>query len=193
MFPRKKNSISLLTLFWFVIVFFGVSSAQGGEKITIKIPKVEKNVREKSGSNVSKDVNDKNKRSVEKDDNEKVDYIYDPANKIDPFKSFISIKEELEGETEEEPRTYLETLDISQLTVSAIVLSGKENWALIRDSKGDGHIIKIGIPIGKSRGKVIRISKNEVVVREYYKDIKGKKIIRDVSMKLPSIDKIKKQ
>jgi Tfp pilus assembly protein PilP len=108
-------------------------------------------------------------------------------------KSFISIKEELGGETEEEPRTYLETLDISQLTVSAIVLSGKGNWALIRDSKGDGHIIKIGIPIGKSRGKVIRISKNEVIIREYYKDIKGKRITRDVSMKLPSVDKIKKQ
>lgn len=193
MFPRKENSISLFTLFCFAMVFFGISNAQATEKITVKIPKVEKNVREKSENNASKDINGKNEGSAEKDDIEKVVYFYDPTNKIDPFKSFISIKEELGEETEEEPRTYLETLDISQLTVSAIVLSGKGNWALIRDSKGDGHIIKIGIPIGKSRGKVIRISKNEVTIREFYKDIKGKKIIRDVSMKLPSVDEIKKQ
>ena len=193
MLPRKKNSISLLTLFCFAIVFSGVSNVQAGKKITIKIPKAEKNVREKSGTSASKDVNDKNEGAAEKNDIEKVVYSYDPANKIDPFKSFISIKEELEEETKEEPRTYLETLDISQLTISAIVLSGKENWALIRDSKGDGHIVKVGTPVGKSRGKVIRISKNELIVREYYKDIKGKKITRDVSIKLPSIDKIKEK
>ncbi len=193
MLPRKENSIPLLTLFCFAIVFFGISNVQAGEKITIKIPKAEKNVREKFGISTSKDVNDKNEGSAEKNDIEKVVYSYDPTNKIDPFKSFISIKEELEEETKEEPRTYLETLDISQLTISAIVLSGKENWALIRDSKGDGHIVKVGTSVGKSRGKVIRISKNELMVREYYKDIKGKKITRDVSIKLPSIDKIKKQ
>jgi Tfp pilus assembly protein PilP len=125
---------------------------------------------------------DKAKKGKEK----KVAYSYDPTNKVDPFKSFIIVKKELE-ETEK-PKTYLETLDISQLTVSAIVLTGEGNWALVRDSKGEGHIIKVGTPIGRRSGQVTKILKNKIIVKEYYTDLRGRKIARDNFMKLPTVD-----
>jgi len=197
-FLKKQNNILLLTLSCYVTIFLGVSSAQTGSKITVKIPKEEKIAVEKPKGKPDKNVNAKKegvekKGGKEKDTAKEADYFYDPTNKIDPFKSFISIKDEIEGEAEEEPRTYLETLDISQLTVSATVLSGKDSWALIRDSKGDGHVIKVGTPIGKNRGKVARITKNEIIVREQYKNIKGKIITRDISIKLPGADKLKER
>jgi Tfp pilus assembly protein PilP len=197
-FLKKQNNILLLTLSCYVIIFFGISSAQTGSKITVKIPKEKKIAVEKPKGKPDKNVHAKKeeveeKGGEEKDGAKEQGYFYDPTNKIDPFKSFISIKDEIEGEAQEEPRTYLETLDISQLTVSAIVLSGKNSWALIRDSKGDGHVIKIETPIGKNRGKVVRITENEIIVREQYKNIKGKTITRDISIKLPGTDKLKER
>jgi Tfp pilus assembly protein PilP len=197
-FLKKQNNILLLTLLCYAVISFGVSSAQTGAKITVKIPKEEKIAVEKPKAKADKNVHAKKegieeKGGEEKDGAKEQGYFYDPTNKTDPFKSFISIKDEIEGKAQEEPRTYLETLDISQLTVSGIVLSGKDSWALIRDSKGDGHVIKIETPIGKNRGKVVRITENEIIVREQYKNIKGKTITRDISIKLPGTDKLKER
>jgi Tfp pilus assembly protein PilP len=119
----------------------------------------------------------------------KEEYFYDPTNKVDPFKSFIVVKRELEQEREKEaPRTYLETLDLSQLTITAIVLGSQERWALVQDSKGEGHVIKIGTSIGRKRGQVIKILEKEVIVREYDKDIRGNELVTDISMRLPEAD-----
>jgi len=117
------------------------------------------------------------------------EYFYDPTNKVDPFKSFIIVRKELEKEREkEEPRTYLETLDLSQLTVTAIVLSKKNKWALVQDSKGEGHVINIGTAIGRKRGQVVKILEREVVVREYDTDYRGNEVVADISLKLPEAD-----
>ncbi|HDH88339.1 MAG TPA: hypothetical protein ENF36_09965, partial [Desulfobacteraceae bacterium] len=118
----------------------------------------------------------------------KAAYFYDPTNKTDPFKSFIVVRRELEEKEQEKPKTYLETLDISQLTLSAIVLGSKGNWALVRDSKGDGHVIKVGTLIGRKNGRVKRILEKEVIVTESYKDIRGREQIKDISIKLPEVD-----
>ncbi|MEE8317488.1 MAG: pilus assembly protein PilP [Candidatus Omnitrophota bacterium] len=122
------------------------------------------------------------------EDDAKMDYSYDPTNKVDPFKSFIIVKKELEEAEKKKPRTYLETLELSQLTLSAIVLTDKENWALVRDSKGDGHVIKVGTSMGRKGGQVIKILKKEVIVREYNVDIRGRETVKDILIKLPSVD-----
>ena len=117
------------------------------------------------------------------------EYFYDPTNKVDPFKSFIIVRKELEEEKDKEaPRTYLETLDLSQLTVTAIVLSKKNKWALVQDSKGEGHVINIGTAIGRKRGQVVKILEREVVVREYDTDYRGNEVAADISLKLPEAD-----
>ena len=118
----------------------------------------------------------------------KAAYFYDSTNKIDPFKSFLITRKELEEKARGKPKTYLETIDISQLTISAIVIASKGNWALVRDSKGDGHVIKVGTLIGKKNGRVTKILEKEVIVTEFYQNIRGRKLRKNISMKLPEVD-----
>ena len=168
----------------------GISSAQTGKKAVLKIPKEEGKKLPGPPQKPAPDETEAEKIETEvQKKKEEAPYSYDPTDKVDPFKSFITVREELEEkEAREKPRTYLETLDISQLTISAIMLTSDGNWALIRDSKGDGHVIRTGTPIGKKGGRVTEILEDKVVVREYHKDIRGREIVRDHVLRLPSLE-----
>jgi Tfp pilus assembly protein PilP len=183
--PKKRNNIVMLLICGIVAIpiLLGISTAQAKEKVTVKIPTDKKEVAEPLKKSVEETT-----ASVATEEKQKAVYSYDPTNKIDPFKSFIILRRELEEKEQGKPKTYLETLDISQLTISAIVLGNKGNWALVRDSKGDGHVIKVGTLIGRKSGRVKKILEKEVVVTESYKDIRGRDIIKDISIKLPSTD-----
>lgn len=185
MYPKKRNSIVMLLICGIVAIpiLLGISTAQAKEKVTVKIPQEKKEAAEPSKESVEETT-----VTVDTEDKAKAAYFYDPTNKIDPFKSFIVVRRELEEKEQGKPKTYLETLDISQLTISAIVLGSKGNWALVRDSKGDGHVIKVGTLIGRKSGRVKRILEKEVIVAESYKDIRGRETIKDISIKLPSTD-----
>jgi Tfp pilus assembly protein PilP len=102
--------------------------------------------------------------------NSQASYIYDPTNKTDPFKSFLTIREE---QAKSKAKTYLETLELSQLDLTVTVVSSKGKWALLKDSKGVGHVIKEGTPIGTNNGVVYMISQGEIVIREQHKDFRG--------------------
>lgn len=192
MYTKKRNSIILLLLFGIaaIPIFFGITTAQVKEKVIIKIQKDKREATEPLKKPIEEkkarvDIIEEDKAKIDKG---KVAYFYDPTDKVDPFKSFIVVRRELEEKEQEKEKTYLETIDISQLTISAIVLGSKGNWALVRDSKGDGHVIKVGTLIGRKRGRVTRILEKEVVVTESYKDIRGREIVKDIPMKLPSTD-----
>ena len=115
-------------------------------------------------------------------------YVYDPAGKTDPFKSFIAEQESVEEKKKRKPRTYLETLDLSQLDLVAIIVSQNGNWAMVRDSKGVGHVIKKGTPIGLNEGVVHVINEKEVIVREKHKDLRtGQVKVKDTPKKLLSL------
>jgi len=170
-------------------LFLGISSAKTGKKAVVKIPKEEGKLPKPSQKPIEDETKAAKIETKVQKDKEQAPYFYDPTNKVDPFKSFITVREELEEkEAREKPRTYLETLDISQLTISAIMLTSGGNWALVRDSKGDGHVIRVGTSIGKKSGQVTEILEKKVVVREHYKDIRGRKIVRDRIMRLPSLE-----
>jgi Tfp pilus assembly protein PilP len=104
-------------------------------------------------------------------------YIYDPTNKTDPFKSFIATMEEKE---KNKTKTYLETLELSQLDLVVTVISPKGRWAMVRDSKGLGHVIKEGTPIGTNNGVVFKISQGQVVIHEEYKDFRGQTQYKEI-------------
>jgi len=114
-------------------------------------------------------------------------YTYDPSGKTDPFKSFIAEQEEMAEKQKRKPRTYLETLDLSQLELIAIITGPKGNYAMVRDSKGVGHVILKGTSIGTNGGVVEKITDKEVVIREEYRDFKGAAKFKDVTKKLPSL------
>ena len=114
-------------------------------------------------------------------------FSYDPTGKPDPFKSFILEQEEMAEKVKRKPRTYLETLDLSQLELIAIVTGPQGNYAMVRDSKGVGHVIVKGTAVGTNGGVVDRINDREVIIREEYRDFRGSAQFRDVSKKLPSL------
>ena len=190
MSKKKGNSIilSLLLNIAAIPIFLGITSAQTEKKVIFKIPKDKKVITETSEKPIEEEIKAEGIEPQAKEDDARMDYSYDPTNKVDPFKSFIVVKKELEEKERAKPKTYLETLDISQLTLSAIVLTDKENWALVRDSKGDGHVIKVGTAIGRRGGQVIKILKKEVIVRESHVDIRGRETVRNILIKLPSVD-----
>jgi type IV pilus assembly protein PilP len=115
------------------------------------------------------------------------DFLYDPRGKTDPFQSFIAVREEIEKKEKKKPKTYLETLELSQLDLIVIVIGKKGKWAMVRDSKGVGHVIKEGTAIGTNGGIVHTIRQGEVIVREEYKDFRGRNRFKDIAKKTPSI------
>ena len=172
-----------------LVLFCGVSDGETGKTEVFKIPKEEKAATKPIQKPKQPEAQPQKIEPTAEKGTEETPYSYDPTNKVDPFKSFITVREELqEKEARKKPRTYLETLDLSQLTISAIMLTKKEDWALVRDSKGDGHVIKVGTPIGRRGGRVTEIHEDKVVVREYFKDIRGREKSRDSLLKLPLLE-----
>lgn len=175
---RKRGRDSLLL--GFVFVFFAFDGALAAQQVIYKQPRPLKEVfEEKKEEATAPEVEGEQKREVT--------YIYDPTGKTDPFKSFIAIQEEMEEKKKRKPRTYLETVDLSQLELSVIITSVKGNWAMVRDSKGLGHVIKTGTYIGTNGGVVHEINEKEVIIREEYRDFRGHKKYKDISKKLPSL------
>ena len=157
-----------------VLMFLSMASAEQGVVYKDKRP-LENNVEEKTSDNAEEKIELGN------------DYLYDPRGKTDPFKSFISTREEKEAKEKKKPRTFLETLDLSQLNLSVIVIGPKGKWAMVKDPKGMGHVIKKGTPIGTNGGVVYSIKEGEVIIREEYQDFRGKKQFRDISKKTPAL------
>jgi len=120
-------------------------------------------------------------------ENEDQGFVYDPTGKTDPFQSFIAIAEEAEEQEKREPKTYLETLELSQLDLAATIIGPKGKWAIVKDSKDDGHVIKEGTLIGTNGGVVYQIREGEVVIREKFKNFRGQIQEREISKKTPSI------
>ena len=105
--------------------------------------------------------------------------------KTDPFKSILSLQEEAnQKKKKKRPRTYLETLDISQLDLIATILDRRGNWAMVRDAKGVGHVIRKGTRIGKNEGVVREIREGAVLIREKHADFMGKVTAKDVVKKM---------
>jgi len=125
--------------------------------------------------------------SKKEEKKEQPKYTYDPTGKTDPFKSFIMEQENIEDKAKRRPKTYLETLDLSQLELIAIIVGQSGNYAMVKDSKGTGHVITKGTGIGVNGGFVERITEKEVIIREEYKDFKGVVRYRDIAKKLPSL------
>ena len=98
-------------------------------------------------------------------------YRYDPRGKTDPFRSFLAVQESIEEKRRRKPRTYLETLNISQLDLIAIIVGPRGNWAMVRDAKGIGYVVKKGTYIGINGGVIHKITEKKVIIREQRRDI----------------------
>jgi len=69
-----------------------------------------------------------------------------------------------------EPRTELQKLNLHQLLLTAIVEAPNGQWAMVRDGKGMGYILKKGTAIGTMGGRVAKVSgsQKKVIIKEPY-------------------------
>ena len=109
---------------------------------------------------------------------------YNPQGLVDPFKPFIQIgsaSKPVEGI----PKTPLQEYDLSQLKLTAIILTGDENsCAMVEDSAGKGFTLKKGTYIGKRGGKVKAIQKDRVLVEVPLRTY-GTKKTQEIVIKMP--------
>jgi Tfp pilus assembly protein PilP len=102
----------------------------------------------------------------------------------DPFKPFILEQKASVAPKAGKPRTYLETVDLSQLELIAIIVSPDDRWAMLRDVKGIGYVVKHGTPVGIDGGRVHQISPGEIIIRSNHRNAKGETIKRDTAKRL---------
>jgi len=141
-------------------------------------------------------------------------YVYSPAGKTDPFESFLLSGKGTRGATsvgerdsgwpegkgdilQEEPKTELQKLEISNLTLTAVIKGEVKNWAMVRDPKGRGYFLKKGTKIGTGRGEVDKIecietetdfgkeSVRKVIIKEPYLNRDRNIEYRSIEMELP--------
>jgi Tfp pilus assembly protein PilP len=171
---RLLNSILFLMVFFFI----GYASAYAEQDVIDKTARPMKKIIGEEKPTPPQGT----KREEEKKEEPK--YSYDPTGMTDPFKSFITEQEEVAEKQRRKPKTYLETLDISQLELIAIISGPLGNYAMVRDSKGTGYVISKGTAIGMEGGVVDRITEREVVIKEEFKDFRGITRQKEITKKL---------
>jgi hypothetical protein len=126
----------------------------------------------------------------------KEEYAYDPRGKVDPFVPFITTAEKsfsYSGGTSEntaaemlkklrEAKTELQTIKLSDLTLTAIIKTDDKTWAMVSGPGGRGYILKKGTYVGTEGGVVER------VVYENKKTPFGVEAVRKVIVKEPYVD-----
>ena len=179
--------------------------SQSPKVITKKVVKAE--AKQKLKTLNSKEVKEKNSKvpaDLDKKDEKAKDILavlkvleapafhYNPQGKIDPFKPLFDDKpdvklSEKKGTSDQKrriPRTPLEMIDLNQLTLTAVIVRDSGNSALVEESSGKGYVIKNGTSIGTHYGKVVKIKKDRIIVKEETEDMFGKVTINKREMKL---------
>jgi len=112
------------------------------------------------------------------------EYVYNPAGKRDPFRTFIeSVTEKKERAAA--PVTPLQNYDLNTLRLVGIMMLPGKKVAIIEDPSGKGYHVKVGTHIGLNDGVVVEILKDEVIVEEKYLDETLQTKARKVSVKIP--------
>lgn len=105
-----------------------------------------------------------------------IPFAYRRENRSDPFVPFITQET---GPTqvapeEDAPLSGMQLFEPGQLTLVAILVSGQQALAMVEDSTGMGHIIRVRDKIGR-RGEVKAIVPNAVVIEEWSLTSSGSK------------------
>ena len=95
------------------------------------------------------------------------EYVYNPAGKRDPFKSFIDTEKKARPAA---PATPLQSYDLNTLRLVGIMMLPGKKVAIVEDPSGKGYHVKVGTHIGLNDGVVVEILKDEVIVEEKYLD-----------------------
>jgi|Deesub1362A_J573_1020465.scaffolds.fasta_scaffold00134_13 type IV pilus assembly protein PilP len=112
-------------------------------------------------------------------------YVYNPAGRRDPFAPLIVLRREAKGAEEaKRPPGTLESYDIGDFSLLAIVKKRDRYYALLLAPDNKSFTVNEGDTIGLHNGKVKEISRDRVVIVEYTIDYKGNKKPREVVLEL---------
>lgn len=115
---------------------------------------------------------------------------FDFSNKKDPFKPFI-IAKPASGSSNETAKKVLRdalpihSFDVSKFKLIGIITGGKENKAMVTDPNGKGYVLKVGMTIGNSNGKITSITSSGVDVLEQFTDDNGRVRKENIKITLP--------
>jgi len=160
---RKRNNVfCVLSVFLLAVVLLSFSAC--GEKSQPPAQKKVKSTAKKVQKKKANESVDKGKASPK----EALAYHYDPMGKKDPFKPLIKETKKITQKIlMKGPLTPLQKYVLTDLKLVAIIVgAGKQNKAMVEDSKGDGYIIAKGTLIGDKYGEVTEIKRNKVIVTE---------------------------
>jgi Tfp pilus assembly protein PilP len=105
---------------------------------------------------------------------EDLNFTYDPGAHSDPFRSYLD--ELVAVEPDDSKLTKLQKIDLDKLKLVAVVVGTATPMALLEDSDGVGHTVKIGTLVGKRFGQVKAIRQGEVMIQEEIRDYAQKRI-----------------
>jgi len=108
--------------------------------------------------------------------------IYDAKGKRDPFLSLIELTKQ--KPMKKRGASPFESYDVEEVRLLAIAWNKDKYYALISLPDKKNYTITEGMSMGLQAGKVEKITKDMVVIREYVKDYRGEIKPRDAILKL---------
>jgi len=112
-------------------------------------------------------------------------YIYEPGGRRDPFAPLIVMKKKKKaGEEAPRPPGTLESYDIGDFSLLAIVKKGYKYYALLLAPDNRSFTVNEGDIIGFHNGKIEKIMEDRVIIVEYVEDYKGRRKPREIVLKL---------
>ena len=110
------------------------------------------------------------------------EYNYDARGKRDPFLSPVVVTKQ--KQVKKKGASPFESYGITEIQLLAIASDKNKHFALIRLPDKKTYTITEGMSLGLEGGKVEKINKDSVVIREYTKDYRGDIKPRDTILKL---------
>jgi Tfp pilus assembly protein PilP len=110
------------------------------------------------------------------------EYKYDARGRRDPFLSPVTVTKQ--KQIKKKGASPFESYDIAEVKLLAIAWDKNKYFALIRLPDKKTYTITEKMSLGLEGGKVEKITKDSLVIREYIKDYKGDIKPRDTILKL---------
>jgi Tfp pilus assembly protein PilP len=110
---------------------------------------------------------------VEEDAGEEVEVFSYVVPERNPFGSLLRVKKEVE-EGDEIDLGPLQGIPIADMRVESIIVSSKRSVAHVITPDGKAHIVTVGTPMGRHKGKVVRMNSDEIIVEEHFEDYLGR-------------------
>jgi len=115
----------------------------------------------------------------------KESFTYSPVGKRDPFRSYLADLSQAQTVVKKRNVAPTEEFEISQYRLVGVISGTSQPRALVEDPGARGHTLRIGSKLGKSGGRVTRISSAGIVVVEEYRAPTGERVRQTIVVDLP--------